>query len=416
MLKSLFSLISKISLVKQIFIGLILGFIVALYAPDLASRVALLGTLFVGALKAVAPLLVLVLVMSALSGQKKGVQTNMKSIIVLYVVGTFSAAVIAVAVSFLFPVDLKLVASVADVKPPNGIVEVLRTLLLNVVENPVKALMTGNYIGILAWSVVLGIALRHASDTTKEVIHSFSNAVSQVVRWVIKMAPIGIFGLVADSISRNGVEALLGYGKLLILLVGCMLFVALVINPIIVYIKIRSNPFPLVFTCLGESGIYAFFTRSSAANIPVNLKLCEKLELDPDTYSVSIPLGATINMAGAAVTITVLTLAAVHTLGINVDIGVALLLSVVASVAACGASGVAGGSLLLIPMACALFGINNDIAMQVVGVGFIIGVLQDATETALNSSTDVLFTAAADIASRKKKGKVEDALQEELQM
>lgn len=416
MLKSLFSLVSKISLVKQILIGLILGFIVALYAPDLASQVALFGTIFVGALKAVAPLLVLVLVMSALSGQKQGVQTNMKSIIFLYVLGTFSAAVIAVAASFLFPVDLKLVANATDVTPPNGIVQVLRTLVLDVVQNPVKALMTGNYIGILSWSIVIGVALRNASETTKELVHDFSNAVSQVVRWVIQLAPIGIFGLVADSISRNGIEALLGYGKLLILLVGCMAFVALIVNPIIVYCKIRSNPFPLVFTCLGESGIYAFFTRSSAANIPVNLKLCEKLELDPDTYSVSIPLGATINMAGAAVTITVLTLAAVHTLGITVDIWLALLLSIVAAIAACGASGVAGGSLLLIPMACALFGINNDIAMQVVGVGFIIGVLQDASETALNSSTDVLFTAAADIASRRKKESVEEELQEELQM
>lgn len=402
MLKSLFSVIGKISLVTQILIGLILGFIIALYAPDLASRVSLLGTLFVGALKAVAPLLVLVLVMSALSSQKQGVETNMKSIIFLYALGTFSAALVAVVASFLYPVELKLVANASDVTPPNGIVEVLRTLALSVVENPVKALMTGNYIGILSWSIVLGVALRNASETTKEVINGFSHAVSQVVRWVIQLAPLGIFGLVTDSISRNGIEALIGYGKLLVLLVGCMLFVALIINPIIVYWKIRRNPYPLVLTCLSESGIYAFFTRSSAANIPVNLKLCEKLELDPDTYSVSIPLGATINMAGAAVTITVLTLAAVNTLGITVDIGLALLLSIVSAIAACGASGVAGGSLLLVPMACALFGINNDIAMQVVGVGFIIGVLQDSSETALNSSTDVLFTAAADIAARCK--------------
>lgn len=403
MFKSLFSAISKISLVKQILIGLVLGLIVALYAPDLASRVALLGTLFVGALKAMAPLLVLVLIMSALSSHKQGVETNMKSIVFLYILGTFSAAFIAVVASFLYPVDLKLVANASDVIPPNGIVEVLRTLILNVVENPVKALMTGNYIGILSWSIVFGIALRNASETTKEVINGFSNAVSQVVRWVIQLAPVGIFGLVADSISRNGIEALIGYGKLLLLLIGCMLFVALIINPLIVYCKIRSNPYPLVFTCLSESGIYAFFTRSSAANIPVNLKLCQKLGLDPDTYSISIPLGATVNMAGAAVTITVLTLAAVNTLGVAVDIWSALLLSIVAAIAACGASGVAGGSLLLVPMACALFGINNDIAMQVVGVGFIIGVLQDSAETALNSSTDVLFTAAADIASRKKK-------------
>jgi len=410
-LKALFSAIRKISLVKQIFIGLVLGLIVALYAPDLASRVALLGTLFVGALKAVAPLLVLVLIMSALSSQKQGVETNMKAIILLYILGTFSAAFIGVLASFFYPVDLKLVANASDVTPPNGIVEVLRTLALNVVENPVKALMTGNYIGILSWSIVFGVALREASETTKEVVNGFSDAVSKVVRWVIQLAPLGIFGLVADSISRNGIEALIGYGKLLVLLIGCMLFVALIINPLIVFWKTRSNPYPLVFICLRESGIYAFFTRSSAANIPVNLNLCKKLDLDPDTYSVSIPLGATVNMAGAAVTISVLALAAVHTLGIPVDIWTALLLSIVATVGACGASGVAGGSLLLVPMACALFGINNDIAMQVVGVGFIIGVLQDSSETALNSSTDVLFTAAADIASRKKKEKSQENLQ-----
>jgi serine/threonine transporter len=412
MFKSLFFVISKISLVKQIVLGLVLGLIVALYAPDLASRVALLGTLFVGALKAVAPLLVLVLIMSALSSQKQGVETNMKSIIFLYILGTFSAAFIAVVASFLYPVDLKLVANASDVTPPNGIVEVLRTLALNVVDNPVKALMTGNYIGILSWSIVFGIALRHASETTKEVINGFSNAVSQAVRWVIRLAPVGIFGLVADSISRHGIEALIGYGKLLVLLIGCMLFVALIINPLIVFWKIRSNPYPLVFTCLRESGIYAFFTRSSAANIPVNMNLCRKLDLNPDTYSVSIPLGATVNMAGAAVTISVLSLAAVHTLGIPVDIWTALLLSIVAAISACGASGVAGGSLLLVPMACALFGINNDIAMQVVGVGFIIGVLQDSCETALNSSTDVLFTAAADIARCKRQEQLQ--MQEEL--
>ena len=402
MLKSLVSQMNKISLVQQILIGLILGLIVALYAPAVASRVALLGTLFVGALKAIAPLLVLFLVMSSLYSQKQGVQTNMKSVIVLYLLGTFSAAAIAVWASFLYPVDLKLVAKVSDVAPPNGIVEVLRSLALSIVENPIKALMTGNYIGILSWSVILGVALRNANETVKETIQGFSNAVSKAVQWIIRLAPLGIFGLVADSISQNGIEALIGYGKLLVLLIGCMLFVALVVNPLIVFLTIHRNPYPLVFTCLRESGVYAFFTRSSAANIPVNMNLCKKLNLDPDTYSVSIPLGATINMAGAAVTISVLSLAAVHTLGIHVDIWTALLLSVVAAIGACGASGVAGGSLLLIPMACALFGINNDLAMQVVGVGFIIGVLQDSAETALNSSTDVLFTATADIASRKK--------------
>lgn len=360
MLKILISAVNRVSLVKQIIIGLILGLTVALYAPDIAGRVAILGTLFVGALKAVAPLLVLFLVMSAISGQKRGVKTNMKSIIILYLVGTFSAAAIAVAASFIYPVELKLVAKTSDVTPPNGIVEVLRSLALNVVENPVKALMTGNYIGILSWSVIFGIALRSAGETVKEAIKGFADAVSKAVQWVIRTAPLGIFGLVADSISQNGIEALIGYGKLLVLLIGCMLFVALVINPIIVFFTTRSNPYPLVFTCLRESGIYAFFTRSSAANIPVNMNLCKRLNLDPDTYSVSIPLGATINMAGAAVTISVLALAAVHTLGINVDIWTAVLLSLVSTVGACGASGVAGGSLLLIPMACALFGINND--------------------------------------------------------
>lgn len=414
MLKPLFSAMGKISLVKQILIGLILGLIVALYLPELAARVAILGTLFVGALKAIAPLLVLVLIMSALSSQKQGVQTNMKSIVILYILGTFSAAFIAVVASFLYPVDLKLVANASDVTPPNGIVEVLRTLALSIVENPVKALMTGNYIGILSWSIILGVALRRAGNTTKEVLNGFSDAVSQAVRWVIQLAPIGIFGLVSDSISRNGIAALIGYGKLLVLLVGCMFLVAFIVNPIIVFLKIRENPYPLVFTCLRESGIYAFFTRSSAANIPVNMNLCKKLGLDPDTYSVSIPLGATVNMAGAAVTISVLSLAAVHTLGISVDVWTALLLSVVSTIGACGASGVAGGSLLLVPMACALFGINNDLAMQVVGVGFIIGVLQDSCETALNSSTDVLFTAAADIANRKKRELAQSNLQEEV--
>mgnify|MGYP000914046750 CR=1 FL=1 len=400
MFRSLVAAINKVSLVTQILIGLSLGIILALVAPELAGRAALLGKLFVGALKAVAPVLVLFLIMSAISNQKQGVQTNMKSIVFLYLLGTFSAAAIGVTASFLFPVELKLAASASDITPPNGITEVLHSLVMNVVDNPVNALMTGNYIGILAWSIIFGIALRQASETTKEVVNGFAEAISQAVRWVIACAPLGIFGLVAESVSQNGPEALLGYGKLLAVLIGSMLLVALVVNPIIVYWKIRSNPYPLVFTCLRESGIYAFFTRSSAANIPVNMNLCKKLGLNPDTYSVSIPLGATVNMAGAAITISVLALAAVNTLGIQVDIWTALLLSVVAALGACGASGVAGGSLLLVPMACALFGISNDIAMQVVGVGFIIGVLQDSAETALNSSTDVLFTAAAEIGSR----------------
>ncbi len=402
-MSSFFNIFKKVSLVKQICVGLILGLVIALYLPSLAEKVALLGTLFVGALKAVAPVLVLFLVMSAISQHKTGAETSMKRVIVLYLLGTFLAALVAVIASFIFPVSLKLVTTAEAAKPPSGIVAVLRDLLLNVVSNPVKALLEANYIGILSWAVVMGAALRHAGEGVKKGLHDIADAVSQIVRWVIQLAPFGIMGLVADSISANGIEALVGYAKLLAILIGTMLFVALVINPIIVYSQIRRNPFPLVFTCLKESGLYAFFTRSSAANIPVNLALCKKLELNPDTYTVSIPLGATINMAGAAVTISVLTLAAVHTLNIPVDFPTAFLLSLLSAIAACGASGVAGGSLLLIPMACSLFGISNDLAMQVVGVGFIIGVLQDSTETALNSSTDVLFTATADLASRNNK-------------
>jgi serine/threonine transporter len=285
------------------------------------------------------------------------------------------------------------------------VVEVLKTLLLNVVDNPVKALVNANYIGILAWAIALGLALRNAPDSTKTMITHFSDAVSKMVTWVIKLAPLGIMGLVIESITTNGLESLLSYGKLLVVLIGCMLFVAFVVNPLIVFVNVRQNPYPLIFKCVKESGITAFFTRSSAANIPVNMKLCEKLDLDKDTYSVSIPLGATVNMAGAAVTISVLTLAAVHTLGIQVDIPTAIILSVLSAVCACGASGVAGGSLLLIPLACSLFGISNDVAMQVVGVGFIIGVLQDSFEAALNSSTDVLFTATADYKKKLKEGK-----------
>lgn len=404
-MKNLLKKWNQISLVKQIVIGLILGILLASTVPAAAKPLVIFGSLFVGALKAVAPILVLFLVMSAIAQHKSGHQTNMKSIIFLYLLGTFLAGLIAVVVSFIFPVNLTLVKGAEDVTAPGGVVEVLKTLLLNVVDNPVKAIYNANYIGILTWAVVLGFALRNVPDTTKTMIANFSDAVSKVVTWVIKFAPLGIMGLVIESITTNGLESLLSYGKLLVVLIGCMLFVALVINPIIVYMQIRQNPYPLVLMCLRESGITAFFTRSSAANIPVNMKLCEKLRLDKDSYSVSIPLGATINMAGAAVTISVLTLAAVHTLGIEVDIPTAIILSVLAAVCACGASGVAGGSLLLIPLACSLFGIPNDVAMQVVGVGFIIGVLQDSFETALNSSTDVLFTAAAEFKKWRKDGK-----------
>ncbi len=405
-MKNAFLKWNKASLVKRILVGIIIGVVLALTIPDTAKWVTVFGSLFVGALKAVAPVLVLFLVMHAISRHRSGHQTNMKSIIILYGLCTFLAGFVAVVASFIFPVTLSLAPGAEDVTPPGGIVEVLRTVLFNVVDNPVNAILNGNYIGILTWAILLGIALRNAADTTKNMLANFSDAITKLVKWVINFAPLGIMGLVFEAIVSNGLSALLDYGKLLAVLLGCMFFIALVVNPIIVFINIRRNPYPLVFKCLKESGITAFFTRSSAANIPVNMSLCEKLGLDEDTYSVSIPLGATINMAGAAVTISVLTLAAVHTLGIQVDFGTALILSVLAAVSAAGASGVAGGSLLLIPLASSLFGIPDDIAMQVVGVGFIIGVLQDSCETALNSSSDVLFTATAEYAKKRKEDKV----------
>lgn len=405
-MKNILLKIDRVSLVKQILIGLVIGVLLAVTIPDIAAPLSILGTLFVGALKAVAPVLVFVLVLSAIVSHKSGQKTNMKTIVMLYLLGTFLAGFIAVVMSFVFPVSLSLTDSAEGVAPPSGVTEVLKTLLLNVVDNPFNALVNANYIGILAWAVVLGLALKGAADTTKTLVSNLSDAVSKMVAWVIKLAPLGIMGLVIESITTNGLESLLGYGQLLALLLGCMAIVALVVNPLIVYALIRQNPYPLVFKCLRESGLTAFFTRSSAANIPVNMKLCENLGLNKDSYSVSIPLGATINMAGAAVTISVLTLAAVHTLGIEVDVWTAIILSVLSAVAACGASGVAGGSLLLIPLAASLFGIPNEIAMQVVGVGFIIGVLQDSCETALNSSTDALFTAAAEFKEWRKEGKV----------
>lgn len=393
-MQTLLQRITQGSLVKQIMIGLVGGILVALVSPAAAIAVGLIGTLFVGALKAVAPVLVLMLVMASIANHMHGQKTTIRPILVLYLLGTFAAALVAVIVSFIFPSNLTLVTGTADIILPGGIVDVMKGLLLNVVANPFHALINANYIGILAWGVGLGLALRQAAESTKRLINDMSHAVTLLVRAVIRCAPLGIFGLVASTLAETGFGALWGYGQLLMVLIGCMLLVALVLNPLIVYWKIRRNPYPLVFTCLRESGVTAFFTRSSAANIPVNMELSKKLNLDEDTYSVSIPLGATINMAGAAITITVLTLAAVNTLGIAIDIPTALLLSVVSALCACGASGVAGGSLLLIPLACNLFGMPNDVAMQVVAVGFIIGVLQDSAETALNSSTDVLFTAA----------------------
>ena len=386
------------SLVKQILIGLVLGVLLATVSKPAAVAVGLLGTLFVGALKAVAPVLVLMLVMASIANHQQGQKTSIRPILFLYLLGTFAAALTAVVFSFIFPSTLHLNAAAESITPPSGIVEVLRGLLMSMVSNPIDALLNANYIGILVWAIGLGFALRHGNETTKNLINDVSHAVTFIVKVVIRFAPLGIFGLVASTLATTGFETLWGYAQLLLVLVGCMLLVALVINPLLVFWKIRRNPYPLVLLCLRESGVYAFFTRSSAANIPVNMALSEKLNLDRDTYSVSIPLGATINMAGAAITITVLTLAAVHTLNVPVDLPTALLLSVVASLCACGASGVAGGSLLLSPLACNMFGIPNDVAMQVVAVGFIIGVLQDSCETALNSSTDVLFTAAACIA------------------
>lgn len=395
-MRSLIAMYQRIGLVPLIIIGLILGVLIGWLAPNIGIALGLLGTLFVGALKAVAPVLVFVLVMAAISQHRSGNEVFVKPVIIMYMVGTFLAALTAVVASTLFPTDLVLVNATIEQVPPANLQEVLTNLLLNLVANPVNAIAEANYIGILAWAIIIGFALKHANASTRTVVSDFADAISQVVKWVIALAPFGILGLVANTVAETGFEALTSYGRLLVVLIGCMLFIALVANPLIVFIKTGKNPYPLVFTCLRESGITAFFTRSSAANIPVNMNLAGKLGLHEDTYSVTIPLGATINMAGAAITINVLTLAAAHTLGIEVTFASALLLSIVATISACGASGVAGGSLLLIPLACSLFSIPNDLAMQVVAIGFIIGVVQDSAETALNSSTDVLFTAAAD--------------------
>lgn len=394
---------TEVSLIVRIVIGVIIGAILALTIPSgqegvlgvIGNVISLLGTLFVNALKAVAPILVFFLVISALQSAKTG--KGMKTIVILYLVATFVAAVVAVIGSYIFPLELTLVPSPdTENAPPSGIGAVLETLVLNIVTNPVDALSNANYLGILAWSVLLGIALRRASEGVKSVFESISNAVTTIVRWIINLAPFGILGLVYTSVAESGISIFTEYGQLILLLVGCMLVIALVTNPIIVFICTRHNPYPLVLRCLKDSGITAFFTRSSAANIPVNMELCRKLGLDKDNYSVSIPLGATINMGGAAVTITVMAMCACNTMGISVDPVTAVILSVLAAISACGASGVAGGSLLLIPLACSLFGISNDIAMQVVGIGFIIGVIQDSCETALNSSSDVIFTATAE--------------------
>ena len=393
---------NKTNLIKRIGIGMTIGAILGLFVPNI-SGIGLLGDLFVGGLKAIAPILVFALVANALSQHQKGQDSNMRTVIFLYLLGTFTAALVAVMASFLFPIQIVLSSASTEVSPPDGIGQVLSNLLLKVVDNPVNALIQANYIGILSWAVVFGIAMREASKTSKELLKTMASVTSKIVEWIINLAPFGILGLVFETISGQGIASLANYGILLGLLIATMVFVALVVNPLIAFLFIKKNPYPLVWKCLRISGVTAFFTRSSAANIPVNMKLCEDLGLNPDTYSVSIPLGSTINMAGAAVTINILTLAAVNTLGISVDFATAFVLSIVAAISACGASGIAGGSLLLIPVACSLFGITNDIAMQVVGVGFVIGVIQDSCETTLNSSTDVLFTAVAEFSSAHKK-------------
>ena len=398
---SVFRRWTSMSLVLRILIGLVIGAVLGLSLPD-AKGISILGTVFVGALKAIAPVLVAVLVASALSKAHSSLGPRFRTVVTLYLLTTALAAVVAVMASILFPVTIKL-QGVAENAAPGGLLEVFENMALNIVSNPLHSVSTANYIGILFWAILTGLALKKcASAKTIDMVSDFADVVSQVVRWVIQFAPFGILGLVYSSVAESGLGIFTTYGRLLVQLVGCMLFVSLVINPIVIAFFIRCNPYPLVLRCLKESGLNAFFTRSSAANIPINMQLCKDMGLDREFYSVSIPLGSTINMDGAAITITVMTLAVCHTLGISVSIPTALFLSLISTLAACGASGVAGGSLLLIPMACSLFGITNDIAMQAVAVGFIIGVVQDSVETALNSSGDVMFTAAAEMHDKMK--------------
>ena len=404
-MKKLWNKWTEIALVKRILVGLVLGAILGLTVPG-ATGISILGDVFVSALKAIAPLLVFFLVISSLCNAGNSHGGVIKTVIILYMFSTVLAAVIAVFASMAFPVKLTLATAAAtDTAAPQGVAEVLNNLLLNVVANPVSSLVNANYVGILTWAILLGLAFRAANDMTKNVLNDIANGTSAVVSWIINMAPFGIFGLVFNTVSTNGLEIFTTYGKLLALLVGCMLFIYFVTNPLLVYWCIRKNPYPLIFHCLKRSALTAFFTRSSAANIPVNMKVCEEMGLDRDTYSVTIPLGATINMDGAAITITVMTMATAFTLGIHVDIPTAIILSLLAALSACGASGVAGGSLLLIPMACSLFGISDDISMQVVAVGFIIGVIQDSVETALNSSSDLLLSASAEFRQWRLEGK-----------
>lgn len=404
-MKAIVKIWNGTSLIVKILIGLALGALFGLLTPQ-AAFLTVLGDLFVGALKGIAPLLVFVLVISSLANATGGIGKRFTTVIALYLASTLIAAVIAVIASFLFPMTIKLTTGDIGSTPPGGLLEIFRSILSNIVQNPITAIGSANYVGVLAWAVMLGLAFKvFASPNLKGSLQNISDAVSQVVRWIIGLAPFGILGLVFTAVSTSGLSIFADYGKLLLLLVGTMAFVTLVSNPLIVGLALRRNPYPLVFKCLRESGITAFFTRSSAANIPVNMALCEKLGLDKDFYSVSIPLGATINMDGAAVVITIMTLVAAHTLGVSVSFVSAIVLSILATLGACGTSGVAGGSLLLIPMACSMFGINNDIAMQVVAVGFIISVIQDSCETAINSSGDVLFTAAAEFREWIKAGR-----------
>lgn len=401
-MKKIFSFYVKTPLVLRIAIGLVIGVVLGLFLPQLGF-ISVLGQVFVGALKAVAPLLVFILVIASLASAGKGIGARFRTVIMLYIMSTFLAAVVAVVGSYVFRVTIPLSETVEQAAPA-GLGEVFETLVGNMVSNPIAALINGNYIGILTWAVILGMALRNAGENTKSVLNDLSAAVSKAVAWVIQLAPFGIMGLIFSSVGEYGVEIFTDYGKLLLLLVGCMLIVAFVVDPLLVAVMLKRNPYPLVLKCFKESGITAFFTRSSAANIPVNMKLCESLGLDKEYYSVAIPLGATINMDGAAITITVMSLAAAFSNGISVNIVMAILLSFVATLGACGASGIAGGSLLLIPMACSLLGIDQNIAMQVVAVGFIIGVVQDSLETAINSSGDVIFCATAEFRDKLKKG------------
>ena len=395
----------SVSLIKQIAVGLIVGICIACFAPGFIPVASIFGDFFVKALKGVAPVLVFFLVMNAMLQKKNDSNASIKPVIMLYFITTFLAALVGVFSSFMFPTTLQLQTAQTQVAPPSGIAEVIHTLLMNVVDNPVNALVNANYIGILSWAIIIGIALQSvASEATKDCLDDLARGMTKVVTWVIHFAPFGIMGLVAESIGSNGLSTLLTYVHLLAVLIGGYAFVALIINPLVVYINTRKNPYPLIFACLRESAVYAFFTRSSAANIPVNMALCKRLGLNPDIYSITIPLGCTINMSGAAITISVMALATAHTLGIAVDLPTALLLCIVSAIGATGTSGVAGGSLLLIPVACASFGIGNDISMQVVAVGFIISVLEDSCETALNSSSDVVFTATAEFAQRRKNG------------